>query len=75
MSRPHGCRCPPWRKNEQSGPCTRPRGAELDKHLFPEACLQDSWIDNHAKSAALGSEYRTVTDPDDGQKWQKWLIE
>ena len=49
-----------------------PEGAESDKHLFPESCLQDDWTDNYAKCE---SEYRAVTDPDSGQKWPKGLTE
>ena len=52
-----------------------PDGAESDKHLFPESCLQDDWTDNYAKSEAFQAEYRAVTDPDDGQKWPKGLTE
>ena len=26
-----------------------PEGAESDKHLFPESCLQDDWTDDYAK--------------------------
>ena len=48
-----------------------PDGAESDKHLFPESCLQDDWTDDYAKSEAFAAEYRAVTDPDDGQKWPK----
>ena len=54
---------------------TAPGGAEFDKHLFQESCLEDTWTDNHAKSEAFESEYRAVTDPDDGQKWAKGLFE
>ena len=50
-----------------------PEGAEADKHLFPESCLQDEWTDDYAKSEAFEAEYRAVTDPDDGQKWPKGL--
>ena len=52
-----------------------PEGAESDKHLFPESCLQDDWTDDYAKSKAFAAEYRAVTDPDDGQKWPKGLTE
>ena len=52
-----------------------PDGAESDKHLFPESCLQDDWNDDYAKSEAFAAEYRAVTDPDDGQKWPKGLTE
>ena len=45
-----------------------PGGAEADKHLFPDSCLQEDWTDNYAKSEAFEAEYRAVTDPDDGQK-------
>ena len=43
-------------------------GAQSNKHLFPESCLQDDWTDDYAKSEAFAAEYRAVTDPDDGQK-------
>ena len=52
-----------------------PEGAESDKHLFPESCLQDNWTDDYAKSEAFEAEYRAVTDTDDGQKWPKGLTE
>ena len=52
-----------------------PEGAESDKHLFPESCLQDDWTDDYAKSQAFGAEDRAVTDPDDGQRWPKGLTE
>ena len=52
-----------------------PDGAESDKHLFPESCLQNDWTDDYAKSEAFADEYRAVTDPDDGQKWPKGLTE
>ena len=52
-----------------------PEGAESDKHLFPESCLQDDWTDDYAKSEAFEAEYRALTDPDDGQKWPKGLTE
>ena len=52
-----------------------PDGAESDKHLFPESCLQDDCTDNYARSEALQAEYRAVIDPDDGQKWPKGLTE
>ena len=52
-----------------------PEGAESDKHLFPESCLQDDWTDDYAKSEAFAAEYRAVTDPDDGRKWPKGLTE
>ena len=52
-----------------------PDGAESDKHLFPESCLQDDWTDDYAKSEGFQAEYRAVTDPDDGQKWPKRLTE
>ena len=52
-----------------------PEGAESDKHLFPESCLQDDWTDDYAKSEAFESEYRALIDPDDGQKWPKGLTE
>ena len=50
-----------------------PEGAEFNKHLFPESCLQDSCTDNYAKSEAFESEYRALTDSEDGQKWPKGL--
>ena len=52
-----------------------PERAESDKHLFPESCLVNDWTDDYAKSGAFEAEYRAVTDPDDGQKWPKGLIE
>ena len=52
-----------------------PEGAESDKHLLPESCLQDDWTDDYSKSEAFEAEYRAVTDPDDGQKWRKGLTE
>ena len=52
-----------------------PEGAESNKHLFPEWCLQDDWTDDYAKSEAFESEYGALTDPDGGQKWQKGLTE
>ena len=48
-----------------------PDGAESDKHLFPESCIQDDWTDDYAKSEAFAAKYRAVTDPDDGQKLPK----
>ena len=30
-----------------------PEGAESDKHLFPESCLQDDWTADYAKSEAF----------------------
>ena len=50
-------------------------GAESDKRLFLESCLQDDWTDDYAKSEAFESEHRAVTDPDDRQKWPKGLTE
>ena len=35
-----------------------PEGAESDKHLFPESCLQDDWTDDYAKFEAFESKYR-----------------
>ena len=32
-----------------------PEGAESDKHLFVESCLQDDWTDNYAKSEAFAA--------------------
>ena len=52
-----------------------PEGAESDKHLFPESCLQDDWTDDYARSEAFEAKYRAVTDPDYGQKWLKGLTE
>ena len=52
-----------------------PEGAESDKHLFPESCLQDNGTDEYAKFEAFEAEYRAVTGPDDGQKWPKGLTE
>ena len=50
-------------------------GAESNKHLFPESCPQDDWTDDYAKSEAFESDYRALTDPDNGQKWPKGLTE
>ena len=33
-----------------------PEGAESDKHLFPESCLQDDWTNDYAKSEAFAAE-------------------
>ena len=52
-----------------------PEGAESNKHLFPESCLQDYWTDDYAKSEAFDSEYRALCDPDDRQLWPKGLAE
>ena len=52
-----------------------PEGAESDMHLFLESCLQDNWNDDYTKSEAFQSEYRPVTDPDNGQKWPKGLTD
>ena len=52
-----------------------PEGAESDKHLFPESCLQDDWSDDYAKSEAFESEYRALTELDSVQKWPKVLTE
>ena len=30
-------------------------GAESNKHLFPESCLQDDWTDDYAKSEAFAA--------------------
>ena len=35
-----------------------PDGAESDKHLFPESCLQDDWTDDYAKSSPSRSPLR-----------------
>ena len=32
-----------------------PEGAESDKHLIPESCLQDDWTDDYAKSEAFAA--------------------
>ena len=50
-----------------------PEGAESDKHLFPQSCFQPDWTDDYGKSEAFESEYRALTDPDEGQQWPKWL--
>ena len=50
-------------------------GAVSDKHILPESCVQHDWTDNYSKSEDLESEYRYLTDPDDGQKWPKGLTE
>ena len=52
-----------------------PEGAESDKHLFAESCLQDDWTVDYGKSEAFEARYGAVTDPDDGQKWPKGLTE
>ena len=52
-----------------------PEGAESNKHLFHESCLQDDLMDDYAKSEALESECRALADPDDRQKWPKGLSE
>ena len=76
---------PPRFEGEQNGQCTRPCGCRGRKARsgtpcwelsptstsFPESCLQDDWTDDYAKSEAFAAEYRAVTDPDDGQKWQR----
>ena len=51
------------------------QGAESDKHLFQELCLQAEWTDYCAKSEAFQSKYRAATDPNNGQKWLKGLTE
>ena len=48
-----------------------PEGAESNKHLFPELCLQDDSTDDYARSEAFESKYRALTEPDEGQRWQK----
>ena len=48
-------------------------GAESDKHLFPESCLQEDWTDDYARSEGFESGHRSPTDPEDGQKWPKLL--
>ena len=52
-----------------------PEGAESDKDLFPESCLQVDRTDNYAKSEASKSEYPALNDPGNGQKWPKGLTE
>ena len=52
----HGRRCFPWKQRQQSGGVLAPEGAESDKHLFPESCLQNDWTDGYAKSEAFESE-------------------
>ena len=37
-----------------------PEGAESDKHLFPESCLQDDWTDDYAKSEAFQAHFLSV---------------
>ena len=61
-----------WAERSEYSPLD---GAESNKHLFPESCLQDDWTDDYAKSEAFEAEYRAVIDPDDGQKWPKGLTE
>ena len=41
-----------------------PDGAESDKQLFPESCLQVEWTDDYTRSEAFESEYWALTDPD-----------
>ena len=50
-------------------------GAESDKHIFPVSCLEDDWTDDCAKCEAFESEYRALTDPDNGQQWPKGVSE
>ena len=50
-----------------------PEGAQSDKHLFPESCLQDDWTNDYARSEAFECEYWALTDPADRQKWLKGL--
>ena len=50
-------------------------GAQSDKHIFPELCSQDNWTDAYTKSEGFESEYWALTDPHDGQKWPKGLME
>ena len=50
-------------------------GAESEKHLFPQLCLQDDWTDDYAKSEAFDPEYRALTDPYNWQTWLKGLTE
>ena len=75
MLRRHGCGCSLGMRMGRAVRVLAPEGAESDKHLFPESCLQDDWTDDYAKSEAFAAEYRAVTDPDDGQKWPKGLTE
>ena len=41
-------------------------GAASDKHRFPDSRLKDDWTHDYAKSEAFLSEYRALTDPDNG---------
>ena len=66
---------PLGRRVSRAVPVFAPEGPESDKQLFPESCLKDDWTDNYTKSEAFESEYRALTDPDDGQKWPKGLTE
>ena len=50
-------------------------GAESDKDLFPESCLQDDATDDYAKSEAFESGYRAVTDHEYQHKWPEGLTE
>ena len=36
---------------------------------FRNPASKTDWTDDYAKSEAFASEFRAVTDPDDGQKW------
>ena len=41
MLRRHGCGCPLASRVSRAVRVLAPDGAESDKHLFPESCLQD----------------------------------
>ena len=66
---------PLGRRVRTAVPVFAPEGAESDKRLLPESCLQDDWTDNCARSEAFDSAHRTLTYPDNVQKWPKRLTE
>ena len=37
------------RRSSRAVQVLAPDGAESDRHLFPDSCLQDDWTDNYAK--------------------------
>ena len=75
MLRRHGCRGSHCMRVSRAVQILATKGAESDKNLFPQSCLQYDCSEDYGKSKAYGSEYRAATDPDDSQKWPKWLWE
>ena len=73
MFRPHGRRGFLGTRVIRAVRVLAPEGAESDKHLFPQSCLHVDWTDDYAKSEAFESEYRALSESDDGQKWPKGL--